>query len=236
MSQTIPTKPRPGIAPALKSIETIDDYDLRENATAIQLGAEQGLNQTRQRVAQMLEEGKSFRSPSKLKYLFLFGIGGLVDLVDFADLTGIGILLSKIVSLGGTTIIYFTFWLTNGQTKRAEVYSDDALSALVAWQQSVSQYSQLAMRTSKMLRQAPGLRGVARSIPRAMVKVRRIARRNPITKILVGGAINLIPWLAIVNLMVFWIYLSYRDEKRTFKEARDLSEQVGHEIERPEAA
>lgn len=211
-------------------------YDRREDLAAIQLGAEQRLNQTRQQIAKMLEEGKTFKPPSKLKYAFLFLIAGIVDLVDWADLTLIGIAISKVVSIAGTGIIYFTFWLTNGRVKRAEVYSDNALAALAEWQQAVSQYSRLAMQASRAFRRIPGLAGAARSIPRAMVKIRRLARRNPFTKILVGGALNLVPWLAIVNLMIFWVYLSYRDEKRTFREAREMSQQIAAEIELPQTA
>lgn len=232
MLPATPTRPPPSVAPTIK----ISDYDLREDLTALQLGAEQRLNATHQKVAQMLKEGRSFHSPSKLKYAFLFVIAAAIDIVDLADLTGIGIIISKIVSIGGTAIICFIFWLTDGKVKRAQVYSDDALIALMEWQQTVSQYSRLAMQASGVLRKIPGLKRVARSIPRAMVKLRRIARRNPLTKVLIGGAINLVPWLAIVNLMVFWIYLSYRDEKKTFQEARKISQQIAEEIAIPQVA
>jgi len=193
-----------------------------EYDTAVNLNQEQILYEKEERLRRILEEGKNYKKPSKLKYGFLFTVAGIIDAVDFLDITGVGIIISKIVSIAGTGIIYFTLWLTDSKVKRAQVYSNDALLAVAEFQQAVSQASRMAMRVSKTLSHIPGLKGLARKIPRGLVKLRKIARRNPLTKILIGG---------IINLMLFWIYLSYRDEKRTFKEARELASQIQEQFE-----
>lgn len=196
-----------------------------ENEAALvdQLNAEQEVYQKQERINKLTEEAQNLGHPSHLKYAFLFLVAGIVDMVDLADVTGIGILISKVVSIGGTGLIYFTLWLTDGKMKRAQIIGEDAAQAVLALQQSISQASRTAMRTAKTLGHVPGLKGLARQIPRTTVNIRKIARRNPLTKILVGGAINLIPWVAIVNLMVVWVYLSYRDEKKTLKESREAA-------------
>lgn len=204
--------------------------DWRPLTLPLQLNKEQLLYEKQQRLLKLIEEGKSYNRPSWLKYGFLFLVAGVVDIVDLADFTGIGIIFSKIVSITGTGIIYFTFWLTDNKLKRAQVYSDDALTAIVELQETVSQMSRLAMRTSRLMRNVPGFKGLARRLPRAMVNLRKVARRSPVTKILIGGVVNLIPWLAIVNLMLFWIYLSYRDEKRTFREAKEVAIQAEEQL------
>lgn len=201
-----------------------EDFE-NETILAEQLKIEQEINQAQARVRKIVGERKKFGRPSWLKYSFLFLIAGIVDIVDVADFTGIGIVLAKIVSIAGTAIIYFTFWLTGGKMKRATASGEEARRAIVELQESVSRATRLALRASKLLGRA-GFKGIARQLPRTLVKFRRIARRNPITKILVGGALNLIPWVALINLMIVWIYLSYRDEKKTLEEAKEAAQEA----------
>ena len=70
------------------------------------------------------------------------------------------------------------------------------------------------------------MKKIARAIPRTMVRLRRLARKNPMAKVAIGGLINLIPFLAIFNLMVVWVYISYRDEKKTYRQAREAGEEA----------
>lgn len=193
---------------------------------ATELIAEQDFNLAAQQFDKAIEESRQYNRPSFLKYGFLFAVAGVMDIVDIADITGVGIIISKIVSIGGTTLIYLVLWLTNGKMRRAQAYGENLEASVLALQSQVTRSTQFALRASKTIGRIPGMKGVARQIPRTLVKIRRIARKNPLTKILVGGAVNLIPFVAIVNLMVFWIYLSYRDEKNIYRQAREAAEEV----------
>jgi len=195
------------------------------------LATEQEANISEDNLQTLAAEGRNYGKPSYLKYSFLFIIAAVIDIVDLADLTGIGIIISKIVTIGGTGIIYFTLWLTDGRMRKAHKLTDDLETAIADAQQKVARASRLAVRTAKVMRRIPGMKGLARKIPRAMVKIRRVARGNPLAKALIGGTINLVPFLAIINLMVVWVYLSYRDEKKAFKYARESSEEAIRQIE-----
>ena len=161
-----------------------------EEEISATLFAEQELNLAQQNLMALSAEGQSYKKPSFLKYSFLFTVAGIVDVVDFLDLTGIGIIIAKIVSIAG---------------------------------------SSFAMKSSKFLGKVPGMKGLARKIPRAMVGVRRLARKNPLTKVLIGGAINLVPFLAMINLMIVWIWLTRHDEKKAFKQAREASDEAAEQ-------
>ena len=117
-------------------------------------------------------------------------------------------------------------WLTDSRYKKAHELIGNLEEAILDVQQKVARASSFAMKSSKFLRKVPGMKGLARKIPRTMVRVRRLARKNPLTKVLIGGAINLVPFLAMLNLMIVWIWLSYRDEKKAFKQARETSEET----------
>lgn len=199
--------------------------------TAATLASEQEIAVSQANLQKLIAEGLNYGKPSKLKYFFLFTVAGIIDLVDLLDVTGIGIIVSKIVSIGGTGLIYFTLWLTDTKTKKAEKYEDDLYMVGVGLEDKIRRYSQLAMKTSKKLGKIPGLKGVARKIPRTLVKLRRVARKNPITKVLLGGVINLVPFLAIINLMIVWIYLVYRDEKKTLKRAVEAAQEAAEQVQ-----
>lgn len=193
---------------------------------ATQLAAEQDFNLARQQFDQAVTEGQQYSRPSFLKYGFLFAVAGVVDIVDAADATGIGIIVSKIVSIGGTAIIYLTLWLANGKVKRAHEYGENLEASVAAFSSQAARIDRTALRGAKALGKIPGMKGVSRGARLARIKIKKFARKNPLTKILMGGAINLVPFVAIINLMVFWIYSSYRDEKNTYRQAREAAEET----------
>jgi len=193
----------------------IKNIDENEIDTADQLAEKQNFNLAQQQLNQAMEEGRQYDHPSYFKYAFLFGIAIIVDIIDFADLTGIGLIISKIVSIGGTAMIYLTLFLTNGKMKKAGEYGKNLEASVAAFQTQ-------AIRISKALRKIPGLS--------------KFASKNPLTKILIGGAINLIPFVAIINLLTFWVYLSYRDEKNTYKQAKQTSLEAAEQFEATQVA
>ena len=203
-----------------------EELKTTEEDASIQLAAEQDLNLARQHFGQVIADGQEYGSPSWLKYGFLFAIAGTVDIVDAADATGIGIIISKIVSIGGTAIIYLTLWLSNGKVKRAHEYGENLEQSAAAFSTKAAQIDRTVLRSAKALGKVPGLKGVSRGARLARIKIKKFARKNPLLKVLIGGGLNLVPFLAIINLMVFWIYLSYRDEKNTYRQAREAAEEA----------
>ena len=201
-----------------------DDFNSEED-TAAQLAYQQEMSQSAKDLDILYQEGQSYSHPSYLKYGVLFTLAGIIDLADLLDFTLVGIIVSKIVSFSLSAVIMLIFWLTNTKMKNAQNFKDGLGERIAHIQKNVARASRLAMKTSKILRSV-GAKKMARAIPRSMVKLRRLAKKNPALKILIGGTINLIPWLGALNLMVIWIYLSYRDEKRVYKEAKETAEEA----------
>lgn len=202
------------------ALTTEEEINLQE-----QLLAEQQFYQAQQQINRLAREAVKL-GPSLLKYSFLGVVAIMVDVVDGADLTLVGIAISKVVSLVGTGIIYFTLWLTNGKVKRASEMTAHLEEALLHAQQAVARASRVAMRASRLLKRYAITRNLGRQLGRSLVKIRRAARRNPLTKILIGGAINLVPWLAIINLLTIWVILAYWDEKKLLKEAAESAQEA----------
>lgn len=198
------------------------------------LAAERIKKQTLSEAEGVYQEGKSFGHPSYVKYGALFFLAGIVDLVDLADFTGISMVITRIFSLMCSMIIFLTLWFTNGKVKKAHQYTEEIGDKIIMFRQNIQDATRLAMKTAKLLRRSPIARNltrkVAREIPRTLVKIRRVARKNPATKILVGAAIDLIPFVAIFNLSIFWVYMSYQDEKKSYNHAEIAAEEIPSQV------
>ncbi|TSC74082.1 MAG: hypothetical protein G01um101444_379 [Parcubacteria group bacterium Gr01-1014_44] len=203
-----------------------EELETTEEDVSTQLAAQQEFNLANQQFNSAVEEGQQYGRPSFLKYGFLFAVAGVMDIVDVADVTGVGIIISKVVSIGGTAIIYGVLWLTNGKVKKAQQYGDNLAASVATFQAQTARAERMVLRASKTLGKIPGLKGLAGKIPANLGKLKGIIKKSPLTKILIGGGINLIPFVAVINLMVFWIYMSYRDEKNTYRQAREAASEA----------
>lgn len=195
-----------------------------------QLEYEQAIYNAQNSYQELIEEGEAYGHPSYIKYGFLLFLAIIIDIVDLSDLTGIGAIIGRSVSLVLTCLMILIFWLTNTKQKRAESYIDRIPEAISEIQANVAHATRMGLRTAKIARRIPGLRGVARQIPRGLVKVRRLARKNPMTKLLLGGTLNLIPFLAVVPWSIVSVVLSYLDEKKSYENARIVALEVSGEV------
>lgn len=201
-----------------------------------QLASEQEYNLAAQQFNQTVEEAKQYDHPSYLKYGFLFAVAGIIDIVDVADVTGIGIIISKIVSIVGTVIIHLVLFLSNGKAKRAHQYGENLEASVAAFGAQTARIDQAVLRGAKTLGKITGMKGLSRRARLARIKIKKFARKNPLTKALIGGALNLVPFLAIINLMIFWVYMSYRDEKNAYQQAREAALEAAQQFEQTQTA
>ena len=99
--------------------ETEDDY-------AEQLAINQEYYQAEQQLIDFHNEGTGYGLPSYVKYAIVSLLGIVTESTDFLDLVGVGVVVSKPVSLFLTFIIFLIFWLTNTKQKNANDYAGKA--------------------------------------------------------------------------------------------------------------
>jgi len=197
-----------------------------------ELASEQEAYLLQKQLEQLLQEGQSFGHPSYFKYfVILIPWAVIVDIVDVLDLTGIGAIIGRAFSIFSWLCIIFILWFTDQKYKRSQNYAEGLEDRIAQINQDLARVTKYSLKGSRYLRRVPGMKGIARKIPRALVKIRRFIRKNPITKVLIGGAINIVPWISVFNLLFVWVYFSYRDEKKGYEHASEISKEALGSIE-----
>lgn len=196
-----------------------------EEIYAEQLSAVQERYQTEQQLIDFHNEGVQYGHPSYIKYGIVSLLGLITESTDFLDITGIGMVISKPVALFITFIIFLIFWLTNTKQKRADDYVGKAEEMVEAITVNLAHIERRAFQAAKIARRIGATRFAAR------IRINsRLVRRNPLFKYAAAGAANLIPFLAVFPWVLLGIYLSYRDEKKSFQNARKTAGEIAEQI------
>ena len=157
----------------------------------------------------------------------------IVDIVDFIDLTGLGAIVGRIISFAVSAVIILIFWFTNTKQKRADEYAENIQKKIDALVARIANAERNILRVARLSRKIPGAKQLyrklhLRTVRRARVALRGVAKsaKSPILRSVAAGTLNLVPFLALVPWMLVGIWLSYRAEKESYKNAREASDSV----------
>lgn len=204
----------------------VEELELEEEEQyAAELAAEQDLYAIKQQIQQLAKGGQSFGRPSFFKYGLLLVLAILADTAIIGSylLFGAGFILSTFFALPFIVPILLISWFTDTNLKNAQNHPEKVEQAVVLIQQRVATATRAGLRTAKALRKVPGMKGVARAIPRKLVKVRRVARRSPVGRILIGSGVNSVPVINLIPWQVVSVLMAYSAEKKTLEEAHQAT-------------
>ncbi|MDO8496595.1 MAG: hypothetical protein Q7S43_04090 [bacterium] len=139
-----------------------------------------------------------FSGPSLFKYaliLLFFAIPN--DLIDAIDITGLGMIVSWFISTFLSVATLFLVWFTDSELQRVR---------------------------SHIANKGKYQEALAKTATKIAVKLNRFAPKNPVVKILTGAILEMIPIISLLPWSSISVFLAYADERRTFKEARKMSE------------
>ena len=127
--------------------------------------------------------------------------------------------------------IILVSWFTDTKLKNAQSHPEEVGKAVILAQQRIATATRTGLRTAKALRKIPGMKGVARTIPRGLIKVRRVAKKNPLGRILIGSGLNSVPIINIIPWQVVSVLMAYRAEKQTLEEARRTTNEAIEQLQ-----
>lgn len=215
--------------------DTPDDELDEEAQNAIELDAEQELYAAQSSAVELHNQGQEFRHPSFFKYFVLAApLAFIADGIDiFAEISVIGIPYGRLISFAATTIMLLVFWFTNTKQKRADGYVENIERNLEIITQRIANAEKNIVRAARLSRHIPGAKQMYRklhvaTIRRARVALRKVVRstKSPILRFAATSILNLVPLLALMPWMLIGVWLSYRAEKESYKNAREASDSV----------
>ena len=213
--------------------EAAEEELAEEEQNAVELAAEQELYAAQAGAEELYDQGQEYRHPSYFKYSILASFASIVDLIDLADLTGFGAIIGRAISFAVSAIIILIFWFTNTKQKRADEYAENVQKEIEVITQRIANAERNIVRVARLSRRIPGAKQAYRklhlaTIRRARVGLRRVVKstKSPILRYAAAGTLNLVPFLALIPWQLLGVYLSYRAEKESYKNAQEASDSV----------
>ena len=197
------------------------DFDLEaEDQYSAELAAEQELYSIGQQIEELAEKGRSFGRPSFFKYGLLLFLAILADAVIVGSylLFGTGIILSTFFAAPLIISVILVSWFTDTKLKDAQAYPGKIEQTVVLVQQRIAIATRTGLKTAKALRKVPGMKSAARALPRKLVQIRKVARRSPVGRTLIGSGANIVPIINLVPWQVVSVLMAYSAEKKTLEE------------------
>ena len=215
----------------LENYEQLEAFEYQEKLTqeeeiANQLAAEQEYFAALGEAESIAQKGRKFKNPSIIKYAFAFSLAGIADLIDLIELTGLGVLPNLIISIIASLLIALILWLTSGEVKKAEKYIKNISQELEQIQARIARASKFAMRAAKAGRRYGPTRGISNKLLKSMARFRRYAAGSPVLRVIVGGALDIIPFIDILPFNLIGVYFAYKLEKGTLKEASEVGDSI----------
>lgn len=213
----------------------VDEELAEEEQNALELEADQELYAAQSAAVELHNQGQEYRHPSYFKYLVLAApLAFIIDGIDiFAHISGAGIPFGSFFSFAATTILLLIFWFTNTKQKRADEYVKNIEKNVEVITQRIANAERNIVRVARLSRRIPGAKQVyrrlhLRTIRRSRVALRGIIKstKSPILRYAAAGVLNLVPFLAILPWQLIGVYLSYRAEKESYKNAQEASSQI----------
>ena len=165
------------------------------------------------------EISQNLNPPSKLKYFFFGFIAFFADIVDVAAaLTGIGIVFSLIVDIVVAPILFFAGWNANSRIKAIRKSADNIHIHIEKLGRRIIQIRNIYARSLRLARKIPVLRKSVRKVALAIRSARLKMARNPLFKNVAAITADLVPYLDLMPWRTVAIYLTYRDEKKSYEE------------------
>lgn len=198
---------------------------------AEQLALAQGIYQEVSRLEEAIEDGKQYKRPSLIKYSVLYTLAITTDAVDLLEFTGVGYFIAKAYKLACNGAIIFILWLTNTKQKNAHQYTESLENIVSEAQANLAHYTRLTLRAAKIGKTAgkyipvvgQRITKISSKVPRILVKIRRKAMKNPVTKFFWASAADFVPFLDLVPWTTLGVWLSYRDEKSSYQQAQEAA-------------
>ena len=181
------------------SKETPEASPEQEEEYANQLAMSQQ-EETSPETAQLQKQSELLSAPSLFKYgliLLFFAIPN--DIIDILELTGFLEIFVWLISLFLSIGTILVMWLSDSEMQRVKNHMN-----------SIEKHKKTAVK----------------SMTKVASKISKFAPKNPLTKILIGTILEMIPIISILPWASICVLLAYWDERKAYKNAKSESDET----------
>ncbi|MDP3954140.1 MAG: hypothetical protein Q8Q06_01835 [bacterium] len=162
------------------------------------------------------------RPPSKFKYGVMFLFAGIGDLVDLADFTGVGIIISIIVDLIIGAILFILAWMTRTKMRKITDLHKSVQENILNIERRIAGLRNAYATALRAGRRFKTLRRPIRVAAKKFKQFRALVYRNPLMKNAIAIFADLIPFIGLLPSRLIAIYFTYQDEKKTYLAAKEI--------------
>lgn len=175
-----------------------------------------------QETNEVTEASRAIKPPSFFLYISLYGLSIIGDILDFANLTGVGVVVSIVVDLFIGTILFFAGRAAKNRVDTMNRFQNDLHDKIQNIENKIVTYRKAYAGALKLARKVKFLRKPTRVIALRFAKLRRSIARNPSARTIAAIGADLIPILDLLPWRTINIYFMRRDEMRAYKEAKEM--------------
>ncbi len=168
------------------------------------------------------EADRSVKPPSGVLYFFLYGFSIAGDIIDLADFTGIGIIVSFVVDIFIGIVLFFAGRAARDRIKSMNQFQDSLHRHIEKIERRIVTLRNAYARALKVSRKVKFLRKPVRKLALRLSRIRKSITRNPLTRTMAATILDLIPYVGIFPWRTISIYMMKRDEMRAFQEAQGM--------------
>lgn len=168
----------------------------------------------------------NIKPPSKILYLFWGYFAFVSDILsivgNFADLTGIGLIIVTLIELAIEAGFVTTGYLASGKIRKLQQATLAHEQETAMAQNAIKQYRQTYAQALRAGRKVKALRGPLRALS---VKTSKFSKINPFKRFVFTAAAEIVPVFNILPWQLFGVYRMYQSHKDAHQEALEFREE-----------
>ncbi|HEY4506616.1 MAG TPA: hypothetical protein VJH71_00395 [Candidatus Paceibacterota bacterium] len=162
------------------------------------------------------------KPPSGLFYGAMFSLSIIGDIIDIADVTGVGAILSFIVDLIISVFMILTGRIAKSKTDSMQDFKNSVADKMEQVERKISAYRNAYAGVLRASRKIGPLRKPVRKMALQFSRFRKSVVRSPFSRTILAVVADLVPFLGLVPWRTWNTYSIRRDELMIYNETKKM--------------
>ena len=165
------------------------------------------------------------RHPSEMKYHFMMTLAIILDIIDWLEITGIGLIVTYALKIVFTPTLYLYGRHASNRIKVMSELSKSLEQRISHIRRRMYSYANRYRFAANIGRKIPGLAKHLNKLEGSAKRIGQTVARNPAFKNTAAIIADYIPLLDLLPWRTLGVYLAFKDEKKTYEETKPTVEE-----------